>query len=251
MLKIFVCEDDIKQRKNIVDIIKKYIMMRDYDLKFELETESPTVLLDYISKMEKDATGLYFLDVDLHTKMNGIMLGAEIRKYDPNARIVYVTTHTELAYLTFLYKVEAMEYIPKDNKVQLEEKLIECVDVAMERYLNVRPNSLDNIIIKSGDSQIKLGIREIQFIESSSTPHRLIVHLDNRQVEFYGKIKDIEALHSNFYRCHQSYVVNVLNIESINARLREIKMKDGEVCYSSVRYLRGLLAKFEHIKNNK
>lgn len=251
MLKIFVCEDDFRQRENIVNIIQNYIMMWDYDLKFELETESPTVLLDHVSKLEKDATGLYFLDVDLKADMNGIMLGAEIRKYDPSAKIVFVTTHAELAYLTFLYKVEAMEYIPKDNKVQFEKKLTECIDIAMERYLNVRPDSSDNIVIKSGDSQIKLEISEVQFIESSSSPHRLIVHQDNRQVEFYGKIKDMEALNTNFYRCHQSYVVNILNIESINAKLREITMKDGEVCYSSVRYLKGLLKKFEHIKNDK
>jgi len=250
MLKIFVCEDDLKQREHIVGIIENYIMMQDYDLMFEFETESPTTLLDYISKLEKDATGLYFLDVDLNSDMNGITLGAEIRKYDPNARIVYVTTHAELAYLTFLYKVEAMEYIPKDNKELLQDKVIECIDVAMERYLNVHPESSESVVIKSGDSQIKLEINEVLFIESSSTPHRLIVHLDNRQVEFYGKIKEMEALNHYFYRCHQSYVVNVLNIESINPKLREITMKDGEVCYSSVRYLKGLLKKFEQMENN-
>lgn len=251
MLKIFVCEDDLKQRENIVSIIKNYIMMQDYDVSFGLETESPDVLLKHISKLEKDVTGLYFLDVDLNTEMNGIMLGSEIRKFDPNARIVFVTTHAELAYLTFMYKVEAMEYIPKDNKEQLKEKLLECIDVAMERYLNVRPDASESILIKSADAQIKLEINEVQFIESSSTPHRLIVHLDNRQVEFYGKIKDMEALNPNFYRCHQSYVVNVLNIESINAKLREITMKDGEVCYSSVRYLKGLLERFEQVESKE
>lgn len=114
MLKIFVCEDDLKQRKNIVGIIKNYILMQDYDLAFELETESPTVLLEYVSKLEKHTSGLYFLDVDLNTDMNGIALGAEIRKYDPNARIVFITTHTELAYLTFMYKVEALSRLKAD-----------------------------------------------------------------------------------------------------------------------------------------
>lgn len=245
MLKIFVCEDDQKQRDNIVAIIKNYIYMQDYDVSFELATEDPVKLLEYISAEEENDTGLYFLDVDLNTEMNGITLGAEIRKLDPSAKIVFITTHAELAYLTFLYKVEAMEYLAKDDRMQLQNKVTECIDIAVERYLNVKSGSVEHIVIKSGDSQIKLEVSEVQFIESSSTPHRLIVHLDNRQIEFYGKIKEMTALNPNFYRCHQSYVVNTMNIESVIPKLREVKMKDGETCYASVRYLKGLVEKLK------
>ena len=39
--------------------------------------------------------------------INGIKLGSEIRKYDPIGNIIFVTSHSELTYLTFVYKVSA------------------------------------------------------------------------------------------------------------------------------------------------
>lgn len=247
MLKIFVCEDDQQQQQKLVETIEQYLYMQDLDAAFEFATPDPQKMLDYVSKLEGQPA-LYFLDVELKAEMNGIALGAAIREIDPNAKIVFITTHAELAYLTFLYKVEAMDYLAKDDKVHLHNRITECIDVAIERHLNGNKSSNDFIVIKSGGTQIRLELAEIQFIESSTTPHRLIIHLDNRQIEFYGKIKEIAELNPNFYRCHQSFVVNVLNIETINPKQREIQMKNGEICYASVRYLRGLILKFQNKK---
>ncbi|MDY4306465.1 hypothetical protein SNF32_00085 [Enterococcus mundtii] len=49
-------------------------------------------------------------------------LGKQIRQYDPTAKIIFVTTYTDFVYLTFLYKVEALDYIIKDNEEQLQQK---------------------------------------------------------------------------------------------------------------------------------
>ena len=49
--------------------------------------------------------GCYFLDIQLEVDINGIKLGSEIRKYDPIGNIIFVTSHSELTYLTFVYKV--------------------------------------------------------------------------------------------------------------------------------------------------
>lgn len=247
MLKVFVCEDDVKQRENIVSIITKYLYMQDYDMSFAYDTGSPEELLTYITSGKKGMdTGLYFLDVDLNTKMNGISLGAEIRKLDSRAKIVFVTTHAELSYLTFSYKVEAMDYISKDNYDEMKKKIIECIDVAMERHLNITDEDA-YMVVKDGDTNIKVPVAEVKYIESSSSPHKLVMHLDNRQIEFYGNIKDMAELNTDFYRCHQSYVVNVRNIEQVIPKTREIVMKDGEVCYASVRYLKGLMNKLKGI----
>lgn len=249
MLSIFVCEDNEVQRNEITNYIKNYIDMQDYDCKFELASESPNDILDFLQNHTK-TNGMYFLDVELNAEINGIVLGAEIRKYDPNAKIVFITTHAELTYLTFLYKVEAMDYIPKDNRINLQRKITECIDVAIDRHINsVMPND-DVLIVKSGNTDVKLEISKLQFIESSPIPHKLIAHLDNRIVEYYGKIKDLEANSECLYRCHQSYVVNVKNIEKIDTKKRKVIMVDGEICFVSVRYLKGLVAKFSDIKKN-
>ncbi|MEB2300159.1 LytTR family DNA-binding domain-containing protein [Lysinibacillus xylanilyticus] len=244
MIKVFVCEDNEKQRKNITNIIQNYLLMQDYDMQFEFSTADPSAILSHMQQHSTN-NGLYFLDVDLNAEINGIALGLEIRKLDSSAKIVFITTHTELTYLTFLYKVEAMDYIPKDDHKIMQNKIIECIDIAMERYLNTGNITEENIVVKAGDASIRLKVNEIKFIESSSVPHKLIVHLDNRKVEYYGKIKEVENLSSKFYRCHQSFVVNINNVQEIDKKNRIITMKDGEVCYVSTRYLKGLLSKFE------
>lgn len=247
MIRVYVCEDNAAQRENISTIIKNYLLMQDYDAVFEWTGENPNDLLSYVdSKGDKD-TGLFFLDVDLNTEMNGISLGGELKRRYPDSRIVFITTHAELSYLTFLYKVEAMDYIPKDDQSILKARIIECIDVAVERHLNGQSEKGGHIVVQCNGISVKLNVKEIQFIESSGTAHRLVIHLDNRQVEYYGKIKEIEEWDSLFYRCHQSCVVNLENIESIDRKKREIIVRTGEICYVSTRYLKGLIEKLEEL----
>ena len=113
MIKIFICEDNKNQQEKFKDIISNIIIIENYDMEIELVTENPYEVLEHIK--ENTTSGLYFLDVDLHSKINGIQLAEKIRKYDPRGFIVFVTTHAEMSYLTFMYKVEAMDYIIKDN----------------------------------------------------------------------------------------------------------------------------------------
>ena len=67
----------------------------------------PEVLLHIYVQIKQKAS--IFLDIDLSSNMIGINLAATIREYDPLAKIIFVTSYTDLAYLTFLYKVEAMD----------------------------------------------------------------------------------------------------------------------------------------------
>ena len=52
-------------------------------------------------------TGIYFLDVDLKSDINGIKLGSKIREKDTRGFIIFTTTHLEMSYFAFKYKVEA------------------------------------------------------------------------------------------------------------------------------------------------
>ncbi|MGJ8730778.1 LytR/AlgR family response regulator transcription factor [Listeria aquatica] len=241
MLKVYVCEDDLSQREKITKIIKNYLLMQDLDVEFAWAGEDPEKLLNHLMEANDGHAGLFFLDVDLKTEMNGIALGGQIRKEYPDARIVFVTAHAELTHLTFFYKVEAMDYILKGDDAMLKSRIISCIDVAVKRYLCAHTKLEEYIIVESCRTSVKLLIKDILFIESSRTAHRLVVHLNNRLVEYYGKIKDVERQSTSFYRCHQSFVVNIKNVHSVSKREREIVMNNGESCYASVRYLKGLL----------
>ncbi|MGM9902583.1 hypothetical protein A5844_000109 [Enterococcus sp. 10A9_DIV0425] len=243
MLKVFVCDDEAVHRNRITKIIKNYLLMMDYDIEFQFATENPQDILAYISVNKTE--GVYFLDIDLKAEMNGVELGKKIREYDPTAKIIFVTTYTDFVYLTFLYKVEALDYIIKDNEDQLRSKIIACIDIAIERYLNTALSTREQIWLKSGPIDVKLYVDEILFFSSSPIPHKLIVHLDNRMIEFSGKIKEVEKLSHLFCRCHQSFVVNLANVSEINKKERVVIMRNGAQCLVSTRYLKKLITQFE------
>ncbi|QSF44016.1 LytR/AlgR family response regulator transcription factor [Paenibacillus tianjinensis] len=238
MLEIFVCEDDPEQRKRLNSYIENYIMMENLDMKLVISTGRSQEIIDYIQNNR--VTGLYFLDVDLQEEKSGIALGAEIRKYDSLGAIVFVTTHSELTYLTFTYKVEAMDYITKDNFTDIRQRVIDCIDTANTRYLQNKYNNIKKFQTKSGDKMISVDYNDILFFETSPQLHKIILHAKNRQVEFYGKLKDILEMDSRFYRCHNSFVVNKDNIAEVDTKNREIRMINGEICYASSRFLGGL-----------
>ncbi len=239
MLSVIICEDDEEQRKRITEIIEECIMIENFDMEIALSVEKPTEVIEYIKN--KEVCGLYFLDIDLKCEMNGIMLADTIREYDPRGFIVFVTTHAEMCYLTFLYKVEALDYIIKDCSKIIKKRIHECVINAQKKYSLKSTEFQKKFIIKLEDKVISVEYNKILFFETSNIIHKVILHAIDRQVEFYSKMKDIEdKLDSRFYRCHRSFLVNKDNIKEIDKINRVIYMINGQKCFIATRLLKGL-----------
>lgn len=142
---------------------------------------------------------MLLLDIQLSTDINGIKLGSEIRKHDPVGNIIFVTSHSELTYLTFVYKVAAMDFIFKDDPAELKTRIIDCLETAHTRLqLLSKDNSVETIELKRGSNSVYVQYDDIMFFESSTKSHRLIAHLDNRQIEFYGNLKELSQLDDRF-----------------------------------------------------
>ncbi len=121
MLDIFVCEDNAVQRQAIVQTIQNIVLIEELDMQLVLDTEDPHVLLVKLKASRN--TGIYFLDIDLGSNMNGMKLAQQIRYFDPRGFIIFITAHSELSYMTFQYRVEAMDFILKDNPAEAEIKI--------------------------------------------------------------------------------------------------------------------------------
>src|SRR5699024_12067774 len=94
--------------------------------------------------------------------------------------------------------------------------------------------------IKRRNKAINDDYNNILFLKKNNKIHKIIIHSENRQVEFYGKLKEKEHLDDRFYRCHNSFVVNTDNIKSIDNKTRDITMTNGAVCFASSRNFRKL-----------
>lgn len=235
MLKVFVCEDEDVQRKRLTKIIEEIILTESYDMKISLSSTKPEDIIDYVSK--NSGTGLYFLDIDLNSHINGIQLASEIRKYDSTGFIVFISSHSDMSYLIFKYKVEAMDYIEKRIFDDFPDKIRQCIVEANRRYVSrTSMNSQTKYIFKTEDRLISVELEKILFFKTATIKNRIELYGLNCFYDFNGNLKDIEdEFQGKFYRYHKSYLVNKDNIKEINLKKKVIYMVDGQECPISVR----------------
>lgn len=250
MLGIVICEDNKVQRQQIEKIVNNLILIENVHAEVRFVEGDPEKVLKYVK--EKQETNLYLLDVNLESTITGIDLASEIRKYDPRGFIVFITSHIEMSYLTFVYKIEAMDYIIKESKDVLARRIKECLDNALERYGNKGGMNNNQVFtVKIGDRLENIEYDNIMFFETSSTVHKVIMYCTNRVIEFYGSIKELEEqLDKQFYKCHRSCIVNKRNIKEIDKKNKQAIMKNGQRCSISVRQLQELIKEVAKEGNN-
>ncbi len=239
MLDIFVCEDNAAQRRTVVNIIQNTVLIEELDMQLTLDTGDPYMLLKKIKTNQN--TGIYFLDIDLNSSMNGMKLAQQIRLYDPRGFIIFITAHSELSYMTFQYRVEAMDFVLKDNPAEAKVKLRECLLNAMERH-TLQTNKTHKVYtLEIGGRKISVDYEDILFFETSSNIHKVILHAKDRQIEFPSTLKELTGvLDSNFVRCHRAFLVNKNNIKDVDSKNRIIHFANGETCLMSTRMMKGL-----------
>ena len=239
MLKLYICEDIEVQRNRMQQVIENMILMEELDMEFGCVSEDPHRILDTVK--ETGEVGIYFLDIALGADMTGLTLAQEIRKYDPRGFIIFVTTHSEMSYMTFIYKLEALDFILKDAPEELGKRVCDCILKANQRFASVNNKVHVKFSVKVNEKVFTVDYDDILFFETSPNVHKIILHCKNRQMEFLGKIKEIEKeVDGRFYRCHRSFLVNKDNIREIDFQNRVIYMVNGDECLLSSRMMKGL-----------
>lgn len=237
MIEVFICEDEVNQRSELVKHVENYIMMENFDMELALSTGDPEELLSYV-QFGGEGMGLYFLDVDLkHPRLDGLELAQKIREYDPRGFIVFITTHAELSYLTFTYKVEAMDYIIKDDFDKVRNRIFDCMRSVEERVGRERKEVGKFFTMKTDEKVIHELYDDILFLSTLKTKaRRIILHGQDRQIEFYGTLKSLEdSFDERFYKTHRAFIVNTDKIESVNYVNGIITMVNQEECLLSTR----------------
>lgn len=238
MLKIYVCEDNKEQREYLTTCISEVVEVEELDMEIASSTDNPDTILAAVEDEKQE--GIFFLDIDLGREMNGIELASEIRKMQPRCYIIFVTTHSEMSLMTFTYKVEAMDFIIKDNVREVKNRVHQCLINCKHLSQQQPDETVKNYLVKIGDRVKAIPYDDILFFEVSKNFHKIILHAKNCKIEFNGKMKEIETeLDQRFYRCHRSFLVNRENI--IEVKENQVIMYGGTVCPISVRMGKGLL----------
>ncbi|MGL4989814.1 MAG: LytR/AlgR family response regulator transcription factor [Sarcina sp.] len=239
MIDIFLCITAVDERETFSRVVEKTIFIENLDMKITKVTGNPYEILDFIKN--RKTPSMYFLNVFLNSDINGIQLGAKIREFDELGVIVYVTQHIELSYLSYIYKVEALDYILKNDENEMEKRVMDCM-IRTSKKLGCENSEMKKIKIKQGEIIHSIVKSDIIYFETSEKPHKIVLHRDKDSIEFVGNLKSLEdSLGKEFFRCHKSYFINRSRVAEINIKEKIVIMDNGDICLVSKRFMRDLI----------
>lgn len=237
-MKVIVCEDNLIQRDFICKEIKNYASFHETSIELVLCTSTPDEVLAYLSTNQADC---YFLDIELDHQLDGMDLAMKIRRKDPLANIIFITSHADRLKLTFTYKLAALDFIVKDTPDQVAFQIKDVLQAAFKKYIQLAEAVPTEVIqIKIGERIKNIAIQDIYYFETSAIPHKLMLYEKNGYYEFYGRLKDFESSNTTFYRCHKSFLINLQHVKELDKKKRTVTMLNGAICVISFRAFREL-----------
>ena len=204
----------VEDEKNIVDILRFNLQREGY------RTVEAYDGADGLAKARSENPDIILLDV-LMPGENGMAAAREIREYDSNVKIIFLTSSTEFAVES--YAVDAWYYQLKPIR---REDFFRLMDSACAACTREQKHSL---ILRSKSGIVRLELEELVYCEVMG--RTLTFHLNNGVVlESMGRLDDLcDQLveYPNFLRPHRSFLINMEYIANIAAR--SITMQDGAV----------------------
>ena len=218
MIKIAFCDDDMEVLHQMNELLDRYRVERNEDITYAA-FQSPFELLTEIEKGIRP--DILFLDVVMPGQ-NGMDVAKEIRQYDANMKIIFLTSSPEFAVES--YSVGAYFY---QLKPIWEESFFRLMDAVLAECEKKKKNSL---ILRSKDGITRIDLQQLEYCEVLG--RKLLFHLENGAVlESAGSLDDLAGQliqYSNFFRPHRSFLVNMEYIQNISSR--SIKMvNDAEI----------------------
>ena len=218
MIKIAFCDDEMEVLHQMNELLDRYRVERNEDITY-VAFQSPFELLTEIEKGIRP--DILFLDVVMPGQ-NGMDVAKEIRQYDTNMKIIFLTSSPEFAVES--YSVGAYFY---QLKPIWEESFFRLMDAVLAECEKKKKNSL---ILHSKDGITRINLQQLEYCEVLG--RKLLFHLENGAVlESAGSLDDLAGQlmqYSNFFRPHRSFLVNMEYIQNISSR--SIKMvNDAEI----------------------
>lgn len=164
------------------------------------------------SKIKYDIS---FVDIEM-SGIDGFDTIEKARVYNPDGIYIILTTHTEMSRRGYL--VDAYRYI---DKIKLVDEMTEAMQSA-ERILG-RNTKIEVNIIDVGIRKIVL--KDIIYIETEK--HHVLIHTKEKDIRCNNTMKELETILDEkwFFRCHNSYIVNLDEIASVDKKI--IYLKNG------------------------
>ncbi|MDY0302004.1 MAG: LytTR family DNA-binding domain-containing protein [Trichlorobacter sp.] len=205
MLRIAICDDVPDYLQSLVQMTEQYLSLCGLDAEVT-GFSHPDALL---TATEQESFHIYLLDIVM-PMVDGLELGKEIRRFDHEAQIIFITTEPQFALQA--YAVNPANYLIKPiDKQQLFDTLT----------LAISKTSLDDertFTIKTADSLRVIKLSNIACCEYCS--HTVIFSITNGEKIHSRTFRESFAEYCTpilkdrrFLQCHTSFVINMRRVE--------------------------------------
>ena len=116
-MKVLILEDIIEHQVRLETTLNKISKETNIPISYKT-TGKVREFMEYVEHDEVNQ--LYFLDIDINgIERKGFEVAQFIRHRNPYAIIVFITSRSEFATLTYKYKVSALDFIDKETSDQV------------------------------------------------------------------------------------------------------------------------------------
>lgn len=214
MLRIAVCDDTWEDCQRVRTCTEAYFRQRHMEAVCDVYQEAEELL-----KQEK-RYDLYLLDV-MMPGMTGLEAAEKLHRKSGATVIIFITSSLEAAVEG--YRVNAAGFLLKPVQ---EEAFQETMTRVLEQRLQVRA-----AVISVIHNRVPLTLRLSKVISFENRLHRVYVNLSDGEVltlnQKIGELQEKLKPYEQFLRCHQSYIVNLNQVERMEAGA--FMMMDGQM----------------------
>ncbi len=211
-MRIAVCDDDKRERVQLLNFINDYCTSRILEL--------TTVSFDsgeiFLSTFTPGMFDIIFLDIYM-PGINGIETAEKIRRIDKNVLLIFCTSSTK--FYAEGFAVAALHYIIKPvHKHEVIEALDRCTKVLGDTYRK--------ITIRTSHGHRHIRIIDIVFIEVIG--HYCNIHLPTEVVTTKQSLRVLmDTINSDiFFCCHRSYYVNLRFVKTMKEDTLQMKTEE-------------------------
>jgi DNA-binding LytR/AlgR family response regulator len=205
-LKIAICDDDSQELAHISSFIDTYRQEKKASLTYQTFQNA----IELLSTVNNGDYDILLLDI-LMPGLTGMQAAHEIRAFDAEVKIVFLTSSPEFAVES--YAVKAYDYILKPAS---KDKLFSILDALIAE----EQKPLEGLIVKTQAGMARILFSKLAFVEVINK--KLYFHLADGSVQktsaSLAAFEDKLLSRSEFVKVHRSYIVNLWQVGEIRPK---------------------------------
>ena len=218
MINVIICEDNIKDRKKTIKVVKEFFKMKKLDYKIHLYDDYNENFYNIINL--KLPFKVYLLDIETPSR-SGIDVARNIRKHDIDSIIIFLTAHEELSSLAAAEDLMFLSFINKFNN--FEERLPISLNKALKLLRRKQT-------IKVNDKNISYTIDIDSILYKDSFERKTIIKTDYDEIRVTKTLIEIRNMLDNrFVQTHRACYINNDRKLSVNIKDKVITFDNNDI----------------------